>query len=62
MARYKFICSDSGINGACETQLEDENEESLRAAAEEHLHTKHPDEALEQEKARTYLTAGMKPA
>ncbi len=62
MARYRFRCSETGLQQHCDVELEDENEENLRATAEEHLHTDHPDEALEQEKARSYLIAGMKPA
>lgn len=57
---FTYHCKDTGFD--CDEHLENEEEEKLRAEALEHLKTRHPDEALEQDKAEGLLIAGMKPA
>jgi hypothetical protein len=42
----------------CDYVYEDEQEQQAIAAAEEHLKTKHPDEAVERERVRALLQTG----
>lgn len=39
----------------CDFEHEDENEERLLLSAEEHYKTSHPDDALDQDKARAMI-------
>ena len=58
--RYRYVCADSGLE--CEVQLENDDEEKGRFEAEEHLRTRHPEEAVEQDRVQAILAAGAKQA
>lgn len=52
----KFMCAWAGTG--CDYAHEDEHEEAVLAAAEEHLKTHHPQEALERDRIRAIIQAG----
>ena len=49
------------VHHDCDFECEDEREEGLLAAAEEHLKTEHPQEAIERERVRGLILGAGRP-